>query len=141
MMRRVLPAAVVLLGLVLVVKAEARPGGGGGHPGGGHPGGGHPGMGQPGVGRPGGVRPGMGQAGGVRPGGGSVRPRPSVTSRGVHFYRGRNHNHWSRIYFDPRYRCKLYHDTDDGCYYYWCQPDDCYYPVDYCPYDTYAWDE
>jgi hypothetical protein len=26
-------------------------------------------------------------------------------------------------------------------WYYWCPPDDCYYPVDYCPYGTYSWDE
>jgi hypothetical protein len=141
MMRHILTAAaVVMAGLVLGATAEARPGGGG-HPGGGHPGG-HPGGAHPGMGRPSGGRPGnFGNvhSGGARPGSGSFRSRPSVNSRGVHFFRGRHHNHWTRTYFDARYGCSLYYDTDDGCYYYWCQPDDCYYPVDYCPYNTYAW--
>jgi hypothetical protein len=73
------------------------------------------------------------------PGGGSVRPRPSVTPRGVHFFKGRGHDHWTHRSFDQRRGCTLYYDSGDGCSYYWCEPDDCYYPVDYCPYGTYSW--
>jgi len=48
---------------------------------------------------------------------------------------------WSSRTWDKRYGCNLYCDAGSGCWYYWCPPDDCYYPIDYCPYGKYSWDD
>jgi hypothetical protein len=62
-------------------------------------------------------------------------------ARGAKSFRGKGHFRRSAGVWDKRYGCRLYLDGDTGAYYYWCPPDDCYYPVDYCPYGTYSWDE
>jgi hypothetical protein len=59
----------------------------------------------------------------------------------IYYYPGSDHCQWSCECRDERYGCVLYYDNGCSCYYYYCQPDDCYYPVDYCPYDTYCWDD
>jgi hypothetical protein len=63
------------------------------------------------------------------------------TFSGGTYYRGIHHNHWSYTYWDSRYGCYLYWDPYYTCYYYWCVPAGCYYPVGYCPYNTYSWQQ
>jgi hypothetical protein len=58
----------------------------------------------------------------------------------VKYFQGKGGHHWASKLFDRRYGCRLY-CGDDGGWYYWCPPDECYYPVDYCPYGTYVWDD
>jgi hypothetical protein len=54
-----------------------------------------------------------------------------------YFYKGKNHQHWGLIRFDPRYGCDCYWDPCLLVWYYWCDRDDCFYPVSYCPYRCY----
>jgi hypothetical protein len=56
-----------------------------------------------------------------------------------YYYRGRNHYHWSRWYWNSSYGCNVYYDPCCYSWYYWCAPASCYYPVSYCPYGTYSW--
>jgi hypothetical protein len=131
-MRRILLSTVAFaLCVALAGTAQAGPkrGGGGGHANGGHANGGH-------------------ATGGYRKGGGYGKGGYGRGHHGerrgsgkVPYYKGRGGHRWSAKVWDHRYGCGLYHDGDTGCWYYWCPPDDCYYPVDYCPYDTYSWDE
>src|SRR5947209_6873501 len=58
-----------------------------------------------------------------------------------YFYEGKYHQHWSYSYFDKRYGSYLYYDPCCYSYYYYCAPKACYYPVSYCPYQTYCWNE
>jgi hypothetical protein len=58
---------------------------------------------------------------------------------GGYYYKGRDHNHWSRRSWDDRYGCYRFYCPYTYCYYYWCEPDGCYYPWDYCPYGRYSW--
>ncbi len=58
---------------------------------------------------------------------------------GGYFYPGRNYNHWSSRCWNPNYNCYTYWCPTTSCSYYWCQPDNCFYPVSYCPYRTYTW--
>jgi hypothetical protein len=59
----------------------------------------------------------------------------------THYYKGRDHFHYSSRCWDRRYGCYCYWCPSSYCYYYWCPPDDCYYPVTYCPYGRYCWDK
>jgi hypothetical protein len=61
--------------------------------------------------------------------------------KGGYYYKGGWHNHWNYRYHAANYGCTLYYDDGCQCYYYWCPPDDCYYPVSYCPYGQYSWDD
>lgn len=61
--------------------------------------------------------------------------------KGGYYYKGAGHNHWSHRRYFANYGCTLYYDPGYECYYYWCQPDECYYPVSYCPYGQYSWNE
>jgi hypothetical protein len=54
------------------------------------------------------------------------------------FYKGKHHDHWGQIRFDPRYGCDCYWDPCTLVWYYWCERDFCYYPVSYCPYRCYV---
>lgn len=60
---------------------------------------------------------------------------------GGYCYKGREHNHWSERCWNANYGCQTYWCPSVGSWYYWCQPDECYYPVSYCPYDTYEFDD
>jgi hypothetical protein len=56
--------------------------------------------------------------------------------------KGKHRDHkWRHSRFSGDYGTTLYSDDGDDTLYYWCQPDGCYYPVDYCPYGKYSWDE
>ena len=55
-----------------------------------------------------------------------------------YFYKGKHHEHWGEIRFDPRYGCNCYWDSCLSIWYYWCERDVCYYPVSYCPYRCYV---
>ena len=57
-----------------------------------------------------------------------------------YYYPGKNYNHWSYHCWDKRYGCNVYYDPGLCCYYYYCVPDSCYYPVSYCPYQRYCFD-
>jgi hypothetical protein len=57
------------------------------------------------------------------------------------FYHGTHHHHWSYTYWDSRYGCYMYWDPYYTCYYYYCVPAASYYPVSYCPYNTYCWQQ
>ncbi len=119
-MRRIhLSVAAAILSMALATTAQASPKGGGGHGGSGHGGSGHGGSGHGGSGHGGAGHNGHGH-------------------NGIH---GKSGHHWGKKTFDKRYGCKLYFDADSGDWYYWCSPDDCYYPVEYCPYGTYSWDD
>jgi hypothetical protein len=52
---------------------------------------------------------------------------------GGYYYRGFNHNHWSRRVWDSRYRRWHYWDPYYNSYYYWYAPGNCYYPITYAP--------
>jgi len=58
-----------------------------------------------------------------------------------YFYRGRNHNHWAYWYWDRGYGCNLFWDPYVCSFYYWCAPQGGYYPLSYCPYNTYSWED
>jgi len=58
-----------------------------------------------------------------------------------YFYEGKYHQHWSYSYLDKRYGTYLYYDPCCYSFYYYCAPKACYYPVSYCPYQTYCWNE
>jgi hypothetical protein len=132
-MRRILMcAAGAILSVALAAPAQAGPkGGGGGHGSGGHGQGQHGSAGQwhgpNGSGHQGSGKAGAGKGHGSKP--------------GVKSFKGKSGHQWGRKLFDKRYGCKVYFDTDSGCWCYWCPPDDCYYPVDYCPYGKYTWDD
>jgi hypothetical protein len=114
-MRRILLiGAAIILSLALVSTVQAGHGGGHGH-------GGQGGRG----GQIGGQR---GSQRGARVGGGRARS-------------GRRGHRWRSRYFDRRYGCNVFLCAEEGCWYYWCPPDDCYYPIGYCPYGTYSWDD
>jgi hypothetical protein len=49
-------------------------------------------------------------------------------------YKGQYHNHWSRIYWSPKYGCNIYCCPFTLVEYYWCPWDHCYYPITYRPY-------
>ena len=55
-----------------------------------------------------------------------------------YFYEGFEHNHWSKIYFNSIYGCKIYFDPYTRVEYYWCVPDHRFYPVSYKPYGKYV---
>ena len=55
-----------------------------------------------------------------------------------YFYEGFEHNHWSKIYFNNIYGCKIYFDPYTRVEYYWCLPDHRFYPVSYKPYGKYV---
>ena len=74
-------------------------------------------------------------------GGAKGAARPTAPSKGHHSLKGKSGHQWGKKTFDKRYGCKLYFDADSGDWFYWCSPDDCYYPVDYCPYGTYSWND
>jgi hypothetical protein len=50
------------------------------------------------------------------------------------FYRGREHFHWTKWYWNPTYRCYFYWCPSTCCYYYWSEPSCCYFPISYIPY-------
>lgn len=54
------------------------------------------------------------------------------------YYRGFNHNHWTRHYWDARYGTFLYYDPYALAWYYWCAPHYTFYPVAYVPLGVYA---
>jgi hypothetical protein len=116
-MRRILlsvAVAILSLGLVASVHAGPKGGSGGGHGGkNGKNGGGH--MGDHGKGH--------------------------GDHKGMHSFKGRHGHRWGERRFDRRYGTRIYFNADAGRWYYWCPPDDCFYPVDYCPYGTYSWDD
>ena len=58
-----------------------------------------------------------------------------------YYYSGKGHYHWSKRYWSERYGCTVYYDQGLECDFYWCAPAKCYYPVSYCPYDRYDWDD
>jgi hypothetical protein len=57
------------------------------------------------------------------------------------YYQGPNHHHWSHRHFDRTRWCWLYWDRGCNSWYYWCQPHNRYYPVNYCPCQTYQFDD
>ncbi len=72
-------------------------------------------------------------------------PRPAVDVRfyyrdhGVRFdagysYPGRDHHHWARRVWDPRFARYQYWDASLCRYYYWCPQHQCYYPTSYRPF-------
>jgi hypothetical protein len=50
-----------------------------------------------------------------------------------YYYAGRDHHHWSRRVWSPRFGRWEYFDPGLSCWYYWYAPAACYYPVTYCP--------
>jgi len=123
-MRRIhLCVAAAILSMALATTAQAGPKGGGGH-----------GPGSHGPSKSGGSKSGTSKSGTSHNGTG----KGSASKSGI---KGKSGHHWGKKTFDKRYGCKLYFDAGTGDWYYWCSPDDCYYPVDYCPYGTYSWDD
>jgi hypothetical protein len=55
-----------------------------------------------------------------------------------YYYEGFEHSHWSKIYFNSFYGCKIYFDPYTRSEYYWCVPDHRFYPVSYKPYGKYV---
>src|SRR5207248_1140779 len=51
-------------------------------------------------------------------------------SRG-HIFRGRGHHHWARSYYSARYRTTFYYDAILGDWYYWSARREAFYPMSY----------
>lgn len=54
------------------------------------------------------------------------------------FYKGFDHYHWSKIYWNPTYGCRVYYCPFTRVEYYWCPWDNCFYPVTYKPYGRFV---
>jgi hypothetical protein len=56
-------------------------------------------------------------------------------------YKGHNWNFWKGHKFFSQYGCNCNYNPYAHCWYYWCNPDACWYPVSYCPYSVYSWED
>jgi hypothetical protein len=56
-------------------------------------------------------------------------------------YKGFKWNHWTHHKWFVNFGTFCYWNPHIGGWYYWCQPDECWYPVTYCPYGVYNWDD
>jgi hypothetical protein len=57
------------------------------------------------------------------------------------YFKGKDPAPWWTSKWSSKYGCKCYFDRECGGWFYRCVPDDCYYPLTYCPYGRYTFDE
>lgn len=58
-----------------------------------------------------------------------------------YYYHGKHHNHWTVRRWDAHRNCWIYWDGYYRQWYYWCHPHQRYYPLTYCPYGRYRFNE
>lgn len=56
-------------------------------------------------------------------------------------YKGFAWNHWAKHQWSVKHNTYCYFNPHVGGWYYWCQPDGCWYPITYCPYGVYNWED